>query len=307
MDDYFQERDIESNIQKLKDVFNIISLTRKYKVIGSSNLKNIRYNSDYDLDSFYESSTPSTKKIVKYFQFIFKTLDSKKSNSYITDFKCGLNTDGEPLKWTKQEILKNKKELIDGSFITLDEAILEKSNIKIDVMLFVNNTFIEITESYFIKINGLSNYNDTKTDLNKIIESIKESEKNEVKNNSYNKALKRVFSWRYAKNKNDKKLKLLLEFFNSSVGILNKARSDLDILIVLLEKGIPVKIKQLLLSLDNIKFQQSYNTIQDFTHDFLKLGKIKSKKMLYVPLVHLREKIYNLVNKESKNFYLKIK
>ena len=44
MDDYnFQERDINSYVQKLKDVFNIISLTRKYKVIGSSNLKNFRY------------------------------------------------------------------------------------------------------------------------------------------------------------------------------------------------------------------------------------------------------------------------
>ena len=42
MNDFFQERDIESNIKKLKEVFNIISLTRKYKVIGSSNLKNIR-------------------------------------------------------------------------------------------------------------------------------------------------------------------------------------------------------------------------------------------------------------------------
>jgi hypothetical protein len=53
MDDYnFQERDINSYVQKLKDVFNIISLTRKYKVIGSSNLKNFRYNSDFDLADF---------------------------------------------------------------------------------------------------------------------------------------------------------------------------------------------------------------------------------------------------------------
>nr|WPF46533.1 MAG: hypothetical protein [Lake Baikal virophage 5]WPF46546.1 MAG: hypothetical protein [Lake Baikal virophage 5] len=305
MDDFFQERDIESNIKKLKDLFNIISLTRKYKVIGSSHLKNIRYNSDYDLDSFYENSTPSTNKVVKYFQFIFKTLNSKKSNSYITDFKCGLNSDGEPLKWTKEEVKKNKKELLDGSYITLNQAIQQKSNIKIDVMLFVDGTFIEITESYFIKIGGISNFNESKTDLKKIIESIQQSEMNEVKDKSYNKALKRNFSWRLAKNKDDKKLKILLDFFNSSVGILNKARSDLDILITLLEKNIPVNIKQILSALDNIKFQQSYNTIHDFTDLFLKLMKIKSKKMLYVPLVHLREKIYKVVNDLSKEFYIK--
>ena len=36
-----------------------------------------------------------------------------------------------------------------------------------------------------------------------------------------------------------------------------------------------------------------------------KLMKIKSKKMLYVPLVHLREKIYKVVNDLSKEFYIK--
>jgi len=305
MNDFFQERDIESNIKKLKEVFNIISLTRKYKVIGSSNLKNIRYNSDFDLDSFYENSTPSTNKVVKYFQFIFKTLNSKKHNSYITNFKCGLNSNGEPLKWEKEEVMKNKKELLDGSFITLNEAIQQKSTIKIDVMLFVDGTFIEITENYFIKIGGVSNFNETKTDLNKIIESIQQSEMDEVKNKNYNKALKRNFSWRYAKNKNDKKLKVLLEFFNSSVGILNKARADLDILITLYDTDTTyVNMKQIKSALDNIKFQQSYNTIHDYTNEFLKLEKLNKVKM-YGHLVNLRDNIYMVVNQLSKEFYIK--
>jgi hypothetical protein len=155
MNEYFKERDIKSNVKKLKDVFDIISLTTKYKVIGSSNLRNIRYNSDFDLADFYENSKPSTDKIVKYFQFIYKTLDSKDSYSFITDFKCGLNTDGEALKWTKQEVIKNKKLLLDGYSITLNEAIQEKSTIKIDVISYINNTFIEISENYYIKIGNI--------------------------------------------------------------------------------------------------------------------------------------------------------
>jgi hypothetical protein len=107
MEEYFQERQIKSNVKKLKEVFNIISLTRKYKVIGSSSLKNIRYNSDFDLADFYENSKPSIKKIVKYFQYIYRTLDSKRSYSYITDFKCGVNDEGQPLKWTKEEVKNN--------------------------------------------------------------------------------------------------------------------------------------------------------------------------------------------------------
>jgi len=306
MNDFFQERDIKSNVKKLKEVFNIISLTSKYKIIGSSNLKNIRYNSDFDLADFYDNSKPSGKKIVKYFQYIYKTLDSKRSYSYITDFKCGLNIDGEPLKWTKEEVRKNKKQLLDGSFITLDEAIQQKSTIKIDVVSFINNTFIEISENYYLKINGVSNFNDNDINENKIIESIKESEKEEIKDNNWNKALKRNFSWRYATNKNDPKLKKLLKFFNSSIGILNKARSDLDVLILLIENNIPVNMKQLKLSIDNIKFQVSYNTIEELTNHFLRLDEIKSKKMLYVSLVQLREIIYNIVNSFSKSFYKKL-
>ena len=310
MDDYFQERDINSNIQKLKDVFNIISLTRKYKVIGSSNLKNIRYNSDFDLAGFYNNSKPTVKKIVRYFQFIYKTLDSKLSYSYITDFKCGLNTDGEALKWTKQEVLKNKKKLIDGSFITLDEAIQEKSTIKIDVVSYINNTFIEISENYYIKMGDISNFNEKDMNEQKIISSIHQSEKEEVADNNYNKALKRHFSWNFILNKNKitgRFLKRMVDFFNSSVGILNKARADLDVLILLLELNKPVKQEQLLTAIDNIKFNTSYNTIEDYTPEFLKLGNIKNKKNLYKPLVQLRNEIYDLVNKKSKDFYIRNK
>ena len=92
IENYFQNRDISSNINKLKEVFNIISLTRKYKVIGSSNLKNIRYNSDYDLADFYDNKKPTLNKVVKYFQDIYKTFNKKNSYSFITDFKCGLNS-----------------------------------------------------------------------------------------------------------------------------------------------------------------------------------------------------------------------
>jgi hypothetical protein len=306
MNQFFEERDIKSNVKKLINVFNIISLTSKYKIIGSSNLKNIRYNSDYDLADFYENSKPNIKKIVEYFQSIYKNLDSKNSYSYITDFKCGLNSNNEPLKWTKKEVMKNKKLLLDGNYIKLDEALQQKSTIKIDVVSFINNTFIEISENYYIKLNGKSNIDDTLLNENSIIESIQNSEKEEVNDNNYNKALKRNFSWRYATNKKDKILIVLLDFFNSSAGILNKARSDLDVLLLLLEKKIDVKLEQLLVALDNIKFQLSYNTIKDYTKDFLRLETIKTKKKLYTSLISIRENIYNVVNKLSKDLYLQI-
>jgi len=306
MNDIIQERQINSNLNKLKEVFNIISLTKKYKVIGSSNLKNIRYNSDFDLSDFYENKTPNYKKIVNYFQFIYKKLDSKDSYSYITDFKCGIDSNNEPLHWTKKEILNNKKLLLNKSYITLEEAIKQKSTIKIDVIAYINNTFIEISENYYIKLNGISNFDEKELNKNSIISSIKESEEDEIKDNNYNKALKRFFSRSLILNKNDPKIKLLIDFFNSDIGILNKTRSDLDTLILLLEKVKDINIDQILNALDIMKFQNSYNTIKDYTNDFIKIIAIKDKKKLYKLLVQLRNNIYNLVNKHSKIFYKKL-
>jgi hypothetical protein len=136
---------------------------------------------------------------------------------------------------------------------------------------------------------------------------MKESEKDEIKDDNYNKALKRQFSYRYAKNKEDPKLKLLIDFFNSSVGILNKVRSDLDVLLLLIENKISsVNMSQLLSAIDVIKFQCSYNTIDDFTNDFLKIEKIKSRIKLFNALTILRNKIYDVVNEYSKKFYKKL-
>ena len=307
MSNYFIERDIKSNIKKLKEVFNIISLTGKYKVIGSSNLKNFRYNSDFDLANFVDNDKNiSIKKIVQYFQSIYKTFDKKPITNYITDFKCGINSNNEPLKWTKKEVLNNKKLLLNGSYITLEEAIQQKSTIKIDVISYINNTFIEISENYYIKINNNSNYDNKELNETNIINSIKESEKEELKDDNYNKSLKRQFSWRYAKNKDDPKLKELEQFFNSDIGILNKTRSDLDVLILLLEKIKDINIDQILNAVDIISFQNSYNLIKDYTNDFLKIIAVKNKKNLYKLLVDLRKKIYDLVNKHSKIFYKKL-
>ena len=301
-----QERDIRSNYNELLKVFNIISLSGKYKIIGSSNLKNFRYNSDFDLAEFYENK--DIDAVVKYFQYIYNTLDSPKSYCYITDFKCGLNIDNSPLKWTKNEVLKNKKKLNNNKFITLQEAISQKSTIKIDVVCFINNTFVEISENYYIRAGDESNYN-SKEETNKqlIIKSIKNSEKQEVMDNNYNKALKRLFSYKLIENKNSSLLKKLVEFFNSSVGILNKSRSDLDVLILLIDKNIKAKTEHIKQALDNIKYNISFNTIKEYVNNFVKLEKIKNKEKLKQEMILLRDDIFNIVNIESKKYYRKIK
>jgi len=308
MNDFFLERDIKSNLNKLREVFDIISLNGKYKIIGSSNLKNIKYNSDFDLQEFYENKKGNIRLVVKYFQSIYKKLEAPDSYSYITDFKAGLEINDETLKWTKQEIIKNKKKLKNNKYIDLETAIQQKATIKIDVITFINNTFIEISENYYIRIGNKSNFEfDKETNKDTIIQSIKKSQLEEVADNNYNKALKRMFSGLMISNKKSPKLKVLVDFFNSSSGILNKARSDLDVLILLLEKNIDVKYEHFKQALDNIKYNISYNTIKEYVDKFIALEKITDKRKLYIQLVKLRNDIFDVVNKESKILYNKIK
>ena len=50
----FVERNINDFNDNLTKIFNFMSINGKYRVIGSSNIKNILYNSDYDLETHFK-------------------------------------------------------------------------------------------------------------------------------------------------------------------------------------------------------------------------------------------------------------
>ena len=64
----------------------------------------------------------------------------------------GENSKGEPLR---QDYMAMKRKENNG--ITFDDAIKQKSIIKMDILTLLNGWFIEITEVYNIYIDGESN------------------------------------------------------------------------------------------------------------------------------------------------------
>ena len=46
----FSERKIEDFNKNISKIFNLMSINGKYTVIGSSSLRKIKYNSDFDLN-----------------------------------------------------------------------------------------------------------------------------------------------------------------------------------------------------------------------------------------------------------------
>ena len=101
-----------------KEIFNIMSVAGKYQIIGSSNISNLIYNSDYDLQEYDELK--STDKAYHIFKTKFKSA-MMNPNIYITDFKCGENKNGEPLRWSYDDMM-----LGENQGITFKSAMLQK-------------------------------------------------------------------------------------------------------------------------------------------------------------------------------------
>ena len=68
-------------------------------------------------------------------------------NTIITDFELGENSKGEPLRWTYEEIKRK-----DNNGITFEDALKQKSMIKMDIVTLHDGRFIEISEVYNIYI-----------------------------------------------------------------------------------------------------------------------------------------------------------
>jgi len=110
------------------------------------------------------------------------------------------------------------------------------SMVKIDVVTFLNGRYLELSQIYKIKIGKELNYKIEKT--GDIINRLNEETVKLIKEGNYYKALKRIFSNRkiHQNQKIDNKIERIIDFLNSDVGIVGKSKSDLDVLIDLLEK-----------------------------------------------------------------------
>ena len=110
---------------------------------------------------------------------IIKSVD----NTIITDFKLGENAKGELLRWTYEEIKRR-----ENNGITFDDAIKQKSMIKMDVVTLLNGRFIEITEVYNIYIDGESN---SDYSIENIRKELRDDMNQQIKEGNLMKALKR--------------------------------------------------------------------------------------------------------------------
>jgi hypothetical protein len=210
----------------MENVFKLLSITGKYHIIGSGADKKMKYKSDYDLMEYINVKKPVTLTDI-YYNFLdkFKYAESH-PNIFITDFKCGIDKEGEPLRWSYEDMKKGYK-IVDGKHITFQDALRYKTTCKMDILAIIDKVFYEFSENYYFKPH--INYYDSDMDENVIYNSLLHSYDDYMNvQRNYFKGLKRAYS--IYKLKGDPKQKRLIPLFNSYLGQYNKIRSDIQVI-----------------------------------------------------------------------------
>ena len=288
------KEDFNNNLQ---NIFNLISISGHYKIVGSASLKGIYYNSDIDLNE--NDELDSYKKVYEKFKQIFEICKNNK-DIFITDFKCGVDENNEPIRWSYKEIMNNSNK--NKSF---EDCLKQKSMIKLDIVYLLNGNFIEITEVYFLKIGNNTNYNENELNSEEIKKNLQNELKNLINEKQYFKALKRIFSILLMENKNNILQNKLINFFNSENGILYKANADLKILISVIENNFrKPDINDIK---NNLQILKQNLSIQTETHKNCSkiiddICKIKNIIHMRIYIYKLSEYLQKVYNREAKTF-----
>lgn len=223
------ERQLTDYNNSLIKVMNLMSITRKYKVVGSANLRTSEFIQDYDLDGMFKTKG-NEQKILDSLTAKFKRIFSdahKNPALFITDFKAGTDpySDLFKLRWNKDDIKKGYKILGNGEKKFFRDCLMDKVRMKLDMVYLLDGEFIEMSEIYRLNINGRKNYDDTN-----IVEELKHEIVKYKKEGNYYKMYKREFSLLRHQGKNKKRQIQLINLFNSNAGLLNNLINQLKII-----------------------------------------------------------------------------
>lgn len=284
------KKSLQAYPNTVREVFELLSWHNEDdapEVMGSASNKNIKHPADYDLyEVIYKSKSMAIDAFATRCWKIFKKLclRIKRDKSVLfMDFKCGLGTKGEPLRWTLKEVIQGHK---GGT--SFADALKEKSRIKVDVVSVIDGRFVEFSNLFSLR-EGSKMLNEERPPFE---ETVKADIRELVKEGNYMKALKR----QYLLNRSSE----LEEYFNSDTGLLYRANSDVQVMIEVLGKyNTPTIRQQMAHALDSIKGELQMlppNLLTKFDN----ASGAKSKKQLLGRMTRIVNELTKLVNKDTK-------
>lgn len=313
--DLFEKKELADFSKKIKEVFNLLTISRKYRVVGSASLKNIRYVADYDLNELYQK-TFDTKNALDIIYQMFKDKfeeAEKDPHTFITDLKCGLDDNGEPLRWNKEDIKKGYKiSSEDGRKITFQDCILRRATFKMDVIQLIDGVFTEFSDNYYIKLGDESNFDPHEAEPEHLLNNLKKSyDEYFYSYQNLFKGLKRAFSYYLMEDETQNRfvLEKLMRFFNSPVGLLYKIKSQLATIGLVMENKSGFRKPQLSDVKRNIQIILADLGAFDLpATKFLKSAyEAKTMKQINQFLIKAEENLYNTINKTTLEWVLKNK
>jgi len=271
---------------KVKKIGKLMSLESKLNIVGSAKIKKNLWYSDYDL--FENVKGKSERLIYNHFRGLFEIIKNS-SNSVITDFKCG--SDGNnPLRWDYFNLMRN-----NNNGFTFEEALRHKGLIKLDVIIYLNGRFIEISHVYNIYLNGKPNMNYSQSE---VIKELTDDYKEFVLDGNYMKSLKRMYSIIKKQNPNDKTLDILINYFNSPIGLLYRCKSDLQTLELVLFYN-KFTLDQVIDSLQMLKEIISAFSVEN---NLEQISKLKNKDEMKRQLKKQIKVLSDYINRDAKKF-----
>lgn len=192
---------------------------------------------------------------------------SKKSMAYDTIYD--IIREKRILRWTKEEILQGYK-MLRGEKYTLAEALRDKTIVKIDLIVLINNKFVEVTNivslAYVDESGFIIPINIDDKDLHSLEGLQSEVEKLYYSNKFYSplKMCKRMYSI-CRQTGNYTYLENLGKILRGDISLLYQIKSEVDTFILLLERLKKPPMLQINRQMDEIKGRINY--VLDITND----------------------------------------
>ena len=242
--------------------------------------------------------------------------DNTKLNEWAYDYIYNLIRNKRVLRWSAQEIMKGYKIISMNRKYTLADAIKDDTMVKIDLIVFLNGKFMEITNLLFIT------YTDTDAYGNEIEVPVNVSEdvlhnlanlKLEVEKLYYSdkfyspmKACKRIYAIMRATREYEYLEKQVVPILNSSASLIYQIKSELEAIIIVLEnKFSKINVDRIFNQLQDIKGRLNYNldisedVIINLSHEFDHICKLRSKESLIEGIEHLSKQIKQIINYQT--------
>lgn len=275
--DIYRQRTMEGFSRDTKDAIQLATFSDSTLPVGSFKYKVHRYPGDVDI--FEPVKLCCTKEsainsIVGQLKHIAQSVINSRT-IFWGDFKAGLDMEYEPdhpnyiVRWTAEEISAGSKRLMSGNTLTLAEAIVHKTIIKLDLWAPVNGNYTEVTNFFlFVWTDGKGNDEVLNAPLGDRLESL-DNDIRKYSSPAHWKPLKLSKRlWNKALLLRDENMtRSLYPLFSSGAAIANQVTGECETLAMMFRKINPEKLPLSKINTQIDLFKKRLDDIVEFEID----------------------------------------